>query len=1074
MPERPTVGATAVLLLERARAGGGALVHVAASEARARAIARFLSALSNEHEVAVFPPWDCLPYDRALPSHAVMGERMAVLERLSAGRAGRCIVLTTPDALLQRVPPPEAVRSMDLRHGEPVDLAALRSFCRYGGYVEDERVDEPGEVAFRGEVVDIFPAGRPAPFRVEIIDGRITSIKRYDPVSQRTDGSAQDLRLVPSSELRDPARIDAGAVPNRAAATDDLRSFFDYLQDAAITSETGTEDRREAMSAQIGEAYQDRRKLGAAPPSPDRLYLGEAEWSDRFSARAVILDAASRFGPVPEFALQTRAASAFAAFLRRQAQENNRVLLVGPDKGDLARIAGWAARTAGHRPAPAEAWNEVLQSPAGSVATLEADLQCGFVDHERGIAVVASQDVLGSRASAGPGAVQSAPLWESEMTELHAGDLVVHLDHGIAILQGLAPIGATDDDGEAIALEYADGTRLMVPVDEADRIWRYASDRTAVSLDRLHADGWPRRRARLRAALEETAARIVAVRSERLAQEAPRCVPPAREYERFVARFPFAETADQARAIRAVLDDLASGRPMDRLVLGDVGFGKTEVALRAAAATAFSGRQVAFAAPTTVLARQHFETLSRRFAPFGLRVALLSRLVSRTEADAAKAGLADGSIRIVVGTHALAGKGVAFADLGLLVVDEEQRFGAAQKKKLRALGTGSHILTLSATPIPRTLQGALAGLQDMSPIMTPPSRRRPVRTLSSPYDAATVCDALRREKKRGGQSFLVVPRIEDIGPVAAELEKFAPELDIRIAHGELPPKKVDETMVDFAAGRGDVLLATSIIESGLDVPRANTMIVHRADLFGMAELHQLRGRVGRAHVQAHCYLTTAPDQELSEAVMRRLGTLQAFDRLGAGMAIAARDLDQRGAGDFAGERQAGHVKLVGLPLFQDLLARALREGRGEQPQERRTALQLELSPFIPADYIPEAEIRLNLYHRIAHAGEPGDVGRLEAEIADRFGPPPDPVRCLLSIASIRTTAAALGIARLVAGPQAIAVRFHPEIEVAEDVAGTIERDPDLSWSEGRILCRRTADEPLARLGILADLLDQLS
>lgn len=1073
MPERPLVGATAILLLERAREGGGSLIHVAASEGRARGIARFLAALSSDHDVAVLPPWDCLPYDRALPSPEVTGQRMAVLDRLSSGGLRRFIVVTTPDALLQRVPPPRSVTSVDLRRGEDIDLDHLRAFCRSGGYVEDERVDEPGEVAFRGGVVDIFPAGRLTPCRVEIRDGRITSIRPYDPVTQRTNGGAESLRLVPSSELRECDGSDAGTGLDHAE-TEGLSSLFDYIGDATITSEPGAEDRREAMSTQIREAYEDRRKMAAAPPPPERLYVGENEWKERMIARAELLQSDSRFRPAPEFALEALPAASFAAFLRRQALENDRVLLVAPDEDDLSRLARWAARSVGRQPSPALAWNEVLQGHAGSVATMHAELRQGFLDREHGIAVITSHDVFGSRAGTGPVAAGSGALWESELLELHPGDLVVHLDHGMAILQGLEPIAAADEDGEAIRLEYADGAKLMVPVDEADRIWRYGSDEASVSLDRLHADAWTKRRARLKSALEETAEKIVVSRTTRLAQEAPRCVPPPRDYERFVARFPFAETPDQSRAIRAVLEDLSSGRPMDRLVLGDVGFGKTEVALRAAAATAFSGRQVAFAVPTTVLARQHFETLSRRFAPFGLRVGHLSRLVSKKETDAVKAGLADGGIRIVVGTHALVGKGIAFAELGLLVVDEEQRFGAAHKKKLGALAAGIHRLSLTATPIPRSLQGALAGLQDISPIRTPPSRRRPVRTLSSAYDPVTVCDALHREKRRGGQSFFVVPRIQDIGPIVGELQRLAPDLDVRIAHGELPARTVDETMVDFAAGRGDVLLATSIIESGLDVPRANTMIIHRADLFGMAELHQLRGRVGRAHVQAHCYLTTEPDQELSEAVMRRLGTLQAYDRLGAGMAIALRDLDQRGAGDLSGERQAGHVKLVGLPLFQDFLARAVRERRGGQPQEQRTALQLELSPFIPADYVPEPELRLTLYHRIAHAREAGDVARLGAEIADRFGPPPDRVRHLLAIASIRTTAAALGISRLAAGPQAITLRFHPDREPDQTLAELIENDPDLSWSEGRLLCRRTAADPMARLAILEELLDQMS
>lgn len=1075
MPERSFVGATAILLLERTRVSKAGVIHITTSEARAREIGRFLTALI-EMEVEIFPPWDCLPYDRASPSHEVVGQRMAVLERLS-GPSQRRIVVTTPDALLQRVPAREALRSMHLRPGEEVDPEALRAFCRSCGYFEDERVDEPGEVAFRGEVIDIFPAGEPAPCRIEVVDKRVTSMKRYDPVSQRTNGGLERLHVVSFSELPNRDEGVPRELRREPASYEAPCSLFDYLPGAAITTEAGVEDRREAINAEIREAYEDRLNLARQserpPLPPERLYLSDEEWQGRVTS-VETLEGASRFGPVPDFAMQSRSASALASFLRRQVEDDNCILLVGSDERDLLGIAGRAGRILGTDRAPVRGWDEVLEKRAGSIAVLKADLERGFVDRERRITVVASHDVLGSRASPGATAADSHLLLESELLELHSGDLVVHLDHGIGILQGLEPIGPSASEGEAIRIEYADGTKLVVPVDEADRIWRYGSEAAAVSLDRPNTGGWANRRAKLEAALEETAANIVASQRERQAREVAKLEPPLREYERFVARFPFAETADQDRAIRAVLKDLSSGKAMNRLVLGDVGFGKTEVALRAAAAAAFSGKQVAVAVPTTVLARQHFETFRRRFTPFGIRIAHLSRLVPRKEAEAAKAGLADGKIRIVIGTHALTGKGIGFADLGLLIIDEEQRFGTAQKKKLRSLGKSVHLLTLSATPIPRTLQGALAGLQDMSPMVTPPSRRRPVRTFSTPYDASTVCSALRRERRRGGQSFFVVPRIEAIGPIAANLKELAPELDLRIAHGDLPAKDVDETMVAFAAGQGDVLLATSIIESGLDVPRANTMIVHRADLFGMAELHQLRGRVGRSHVQALCYLMTEQDQQLSDAVKRRLGTLQAFDRLGAGMAIAARDLDQRGAGDITGKKQAGHVRLVGLQLYQHLLSRALRKSKGERSNARRTELQLEISPLIPPDYIPEAEVRLNLYHRLAHASEQRDVDMLAAEIADRFGPPPDQVQRLLEIAAIRSMAAALGIDKLTAGPQAVALTFHASVEAEHAFSQIIKQDSDLTWNEGRLLCKRTADDPLRRLGVVVDLLDLLS
>ncbi|MBW3560669.1 MAG: DEAD/DEAH box helicase, partial [Proteobacteria bacterium] len=556
--------------------------------------------------------------------------------------------------------------------------------------------------------------------------------------------------------------------------------------------------------------------------------------------------------------------------------------------------------------------------------------------------------------------------------------------------------------------------------------------------------------------------------------EAPRLAPPAAAYERFVARFPFTETPDQARAIREVLSDLSSGRPMDRLVVGDVGFGKTEVALRAAAAAALSGKQVAVVAPTTVLARQHVNTFIRRFADLGVEVAHLSRLVTPAEAKSVKAGLADGGVRVVVGTHALATDSVEFANLGLLIIDEEQRFGAGHKHRLRSLGQGVHVLTLTATPIPRTLKTALVGLQDLSTILTAPSRRRPIRTFSVPYDAAAVRTALLREKRRGGQSFVVVPRIEDIEPTAAELTALAPDLNLRVAYGKMPAKDVDTTMVDFAEGRGDVLLATSIIESGLDVPRANTMVLRRADLFGLAQLHQLRGRVGRGRAQGVCYLMTEAGYEISEATAKRLGTLEAFDRLGAGMAISAADLDLRGGGDLLGDEQAGHVKLIGLSLYQQILAAALKTARGAPAVEWTTEFQIDATGRVPEDYVPEAEIRLNLYARAARAMTPGEADALAEEIADRFGPPPEPVRNLLALTHARTLARALKVVRVAAGAQAVALTFEPGFQPQQAFASALAAEDALEWTGERLLYRKPSETPEERASLVQALLERLS
>jgi transcription-repair coupling factor (superfamily II helicase) len=616
-----------------------------------------------------------------------------------------------------------------------------------------------------------------------------------------------------------------------------------------------------------------------------------------------------------------------------------------------------------------------------------------------------------------------------------------------------------------IRLDYANDATLMVPADEMGKVWRYGSAADAVSLDRLDTEAWEKRRTEVEAEVAESAGRLVAVVRERQAREAPKLVPPRAAYERFVARFPFSETADQLNAVEATLKDLASGRPMNRLVCGDVGFGKTEVALRAAAAAALAGKQVAVVAPTTVLVRQHVKTFERRFAGLGIKVAHLSRLVTPAEAREVKKGLADGSVRVVIGTHALVGKDVGFAELGLVVIDEEQRFGAAHKAKLQGLSEGVHVLTLTATPIPRTLQAALVGLQDISVIATPPAQRQPIRTFVVPFDEVTIREALLRERGRGGQSFVVCPRVEDIEPMSARLRELVPELQVLVAHGQMPVGEIDDAMVRFADGEGDVLLATNIIESGLDVPCANTMLVWRADRFGLSQLHQLRGRVGRGRVRGIAYLLTDPGQKLPKATRKRLQTLESLDRLGAGFAISARDLDQRGAGDLLGDEQAGHLKLIGVGLYQHLMQRAMMLARGETPpDEWEPELNLGSTGTIPPDYVPEPEVRINLYARLAQVADEDEVGTVADEIEDRFGPPPPSVERLLLIARIQRQCRPANVARVDAGPQAIAITFRADRQDDPSVTRAVEASKGaLAWREDRLVWSKSGDDEGERL-----------
>jgi len=678
-----------------------------------------------------------------------------------------------------------------------------------------------------------------------------------------------------------------------------------------------------------------------------------------------------------------------------------------------------------------------------------------------GVLAIAAADLLGSRALREDAVAQGQALLDQ--VGIRIGDVAVHEDHGIGVVAGIEslPDLGQGDAGEAIRLTYAgDGVRL-VPAGQAHRIWRYGAEPEAVTLDRLDGSSWRKRKDEVEAAVTETARGLSELASERQGHKAPVLEGDPADYERFAAGFPFTETPDQARAIEAVREDLASGRPMDRLVIGDVGYGKTEVALRAAAIAVLEGRQVAVAAPTTVLARQHVETFQRRFAPLGKTVGALHRLSSAAEKKAVKQGMADGSIDIVIGTGAVAGKGVTYKDLGLVVIDEEQRFGTADKQKLRALSAG-HVLTLTATPIPRTLQGALVGLQQLSVIATPPARRQPIRTSVAPFNPDTLRAALLRERARRGQGFVVVPKIADMEPMAEQLRDLLPDFEVLTAHGKLPAAEIDEAMIRFARGEGDVLLATNIIEAGLDVPQANTMVVCKADRFGLSQLHQLRGRVGRGNQRAHMLMFTEAGKTIPDLTLKRLQTLETLNRLGAGFEISARDLDLRGAGDLLGEEQAGHMKLIGVELYQQLLATALRATGGETD---RWTPEIEAgSPGrLPEDWIADQDTRLEIYMRLARLDSGQAVDLIEAELEDRFGDIPEPARRLLALARLREMARRAGVARVVAGPAGIVL--HPRNGRALKAEGfTLDSDG------GALVLREAIEDTAQRLERTADLL----
>jgi transcription-repair coupling factor (superfamily II helicase) len=608
--------------------------------------------------------------------------------------------------------------------------------------------------------------------------------------------------------------------------------------------------------------------------------------------------------------------------------------------------------------------------------------------------------------------------------------LVVHVDHGIGRFFGLKTIAVLEAPHDCLEIHYAGGDRLFLPVENLDLLTRYGTEDTAVDLDRLGGVGWQSRKARLKKRVLEMAEELLRVAAARKLREAPRLAVPEGAFEEFCARFPYHETDDQRDAIAAVLDDLGAGRPMDRLVCGDVGFGKTEVALRAAFVTAASGKQVAVVVPTTLLARQHFRTFSERFRGFPMRVAHASRLVAAGEVAKVKAGLADGSIDIVIGTHALLGKTIAFKDLGLVVVDEEQHFGVAHKERLKRLRNEVHVLTLTATPIPRTLQLALAGVRELSIIATPPVDRLAVRTFITPFDTLIVREALLREKYRGGQVFYVCPRIEDLPHAKRFLDEHVPEVRVAVAHGQMAARQLENVMAAFYDGGFDVLLSTAIVESGLDIPTANTLIVHRADRFGLAQLYQLRGRVGRSKTRAYAIFTLPAERAVTAQAERRLKVLQALDQLGAGFELASHDLDIRGAGNLLGEEQSGHIREVGYELYQEMLAEAVAqlEAGLSAPAPDKWSPQIAVGTpvMIPESYVPDLAVRLGLYRRLADLENAAEIDAVAAELIDRFGALPEDVKMLLEVVAIKALCRRANVERIEAGPKGAVIAFRDD------------------------------------------------
>lgn len=1081
-------GQDARLLADKAQALAKekcALVHIALDDTRLATLNELLEFFAPDVDVVTFPAWDCLPYDRVSPNAEIVAQRVHALTRLLEWQASDKflprVVLTTVNAVLQRVTPRAALKeaSFIAAKDQRLDIAQLQSFMEHNGYQRTETVREAGEYAMRGGIIDLFPPGYEKPVRLDLFGDEIEKIRTFDPMTQRSESDIDTFALRPVTEffLDEPSiqRFRTGYREAFGAVRDDdplyeaisgarryngmehwlplfydhMDSIFDYVPNNAITMDHHARRAHTERLSQIQDFYEARQTLKAAqegkkskdvsmtgavynPLLPGALYLEESEWQKFESISEGLspfkpteveegtFDAGGRKGR--DFA-DIRAlpnGDVFKELKNHIAALNRRTLIACYSHGSEERLKGM-----------------MEQAGITGVEYCVLGLEHGFVADD--IAVLSEQDILGDRLARKATKKKKADNFLTEISSLDEGDLVVHVDHGVGRFLGLETIEAAKVLHDCLKIEYADGDILYVPVENIEVLSRFGSDEGLVQLDKLGGAGWQARKARVKKDLMRMADGLLKIAAARALRKADKLEVSSDIYNEFAARFPYHETDDQLRAINDTLEDLADGQPMDRLICGDVGFGKTEVALRAAYVAAMDGYQVAIVAPTTLLVRQHHLNFAKRFEGTGIRVEQLSRLVAAKDAGKIKEDLKAGQVNIVIGTHALLAESIKFAKLGLVVVDEEQRFGVKQKERLKALKNDVHVLTLTATPIPRTLQMSLTGVKEMSIIATPPVDRLAIRTFVLPYDALVIREAILREHYRGGQTFYVCPRIKDIQEVEEQLKELVPEVKLITAHGQMSPTDLEDRMTAFCDGQYNVLLSTNIIESGIDIPSANTMIVHRADLFGLAQLYQIRGRIGRSKVRAYAYLTYLPDTKLTPQAMKRLEVIETLDTLGSGFQLASHDMDIRGAGNLLGEEQSGHIKEIGVELYQQMLEEAVAAAKAgvdldaeEMPDQWSPQINLGTSVLIPETYVEDLSVRMSLYRRLADLQDRDDLESFAAELIDRFGDLPEEVDNLLDIVKIKQLCKIAGIDRVEAGPKGILLGFYkdtpPDVE----------------------------------------------
>lgn len=1021
-----------------------------------------------KRNVLSFPAWDCLPYDRVSPSLDCVTQRVNALTTLA--EEPNQIVVTSVSALAQYLPPRLSFlgESLFLKKNETYSFSKLNEYLGEKGFNRVGIVYEPGDYAVRGDIIDFFPIAHENPYRIDFFGDHVERIRQFDAMSQSTIGDLTEILIKPVREVTlNTATIECFRNSFRKLFAEEYskdslyqhisqghlyagyehwlplyfpqtETLLDYITPEKIilefdASQAFAENHQllqEYYQARLSPLFDDKSYL---PLPPAMIYWTTDTWDNFLKTLHITLSPLKENATTdqnikvaPSFIQARQQGDLFEQILQlKDTHPNKQFVIVAQSDGSRIRLESMLRENGAPQILPLADWPP-SHANCKPIYTLTFPLEEGFVTENQ--IVLTEQDILGERIARAVTKKRKTENFFKDLSELNIGDYVVHREHGIAKYAGLQAIEVGGYPHDCLILEYAEKNKLFLPVENLELLSRYGSEDMVVELDRLGTAHWQNRKSKVKKRLLVIADYLIKLAAQRSLQEGDEVLTP-KIYEEFCARFPYPETDDQLQAIEDVLGDLSSGKPMDRLVCGDVGFGKTEVALRAAFVAASSGRQVVMVTPTTLLCRQHFQNFLIRFKDFGIRVVQLSRFVKTSEMKNIHKEIENGDAKVIIATHTVFSDKINFFDLGLLIIDEEQHFGVKQKEKLKKLKPNVHILTLTATPIPRTLQLALTGVRELSLIATPPIDRLSIKTFVMPFDAVVIKEALMREYHRGGQSFFVVPRIEDIVKTKEILENLLPEFKIAVAHGQLPATELENIITDFCDRKYEVLLATNIVESGIDMPWVNTIIIHKADRFGLAQLYQLRGRVGRTKIQAYAYLTIPSEAMISASSKKRLEVMQSLDQLGAGFKLASHDMDIRGAGNVVGEEQSGHIREVGVELYQTLLQEAILQVRAEADdadfqQEWVPQLNLGISLLIPESYIADLGVRLSLYRRLASLETVNEVHAFAAELLDRFGKIPKDCENLLKVIELKIACKRLNIEKIDVGPKGVVLGFY--------------------------------------------------